>query len=414
MRTIEEYRKFLETKKTTIPESGFDVGDSNMNPHLFPFQRHCVRRALKCGKYALFENTGLGKEQPYTEPVLTPNGFVNMGDLKIGDYVIARSGRPTKITGIFEQGEKDVYSVKFSDGTSTRCGLEHLWNVRNRNEANSGKPFRTVALKDILHCYKKRVSDKRYPNAERWDYRYQIPVCGSVYFNSIAELKLHPYLMGVILGDGCISQHSVRICKPNDRIKKLVESYKPEGDIVTDYMQDGMSYTIKNPISNKPSKTKEILSGLGLMGLKSKEKFIPQEYLFASEADRRLLLDGLIDTDGHRIGETLFEYSTASNQLCEDIAFLARSLGYIVRVSERESRYKADGEKFKNYRIYIYLYSARKLKTIHDIQLVGREKSRCIMVDDPDHCYLTKDFIVTHNTIQQLEWGGADSETHRR
>lgn len=61
MRTIEEYRKFLETKKTTIPESGFDVGDSNMNPHLFPFQMHCVRRALKCGKYALFENTGLGK-----------------------------------------------------------------------------------------------------------------------------------------------------------------------------------------------------------------------------------------------------------------------------------------------------------------------------------------------------------------
>lgn len=59
--TIEEYRRFLETKKNTIPESGFVVEESELNGHLFPFQKHCVRRALKCGKYALFENTGLGK-----------------------------------------------------------------------------------------------------------------------------------------------------------------------------------------------------------------------------------------------------------------------------------------------------------------------------------------------------------------
>lgn len=59
--TISEYRRFLETKKTHIPESGFVVEDYEMNPSLFPFQKHCVRRALKCGKYALFENTGLGK-----------------------------------------------------------------------------------------------------------------------------------------------------------------------------------------------------------------------------------------------------------------------------------------------------------------------------------------------------------------
>lgn len=61
MKTIEDYRRFLETKKTSIPESGFLIDESAMNQLLFPFQKHCVRRALKCGKYALFENTGLGK-----------------------------------------------------------------------------------------------------------------------------------------------------------------------------------------------------------------------------------------------------------------------------------------------------------------------------------------------------------------
>lgn len=61
MSTIEDYRRFLESKKTTIPDSGFEVDENALNPLLFPFQKHCVRRALKCGKYALFENTGLGK-----------------------------------------------------------------------------------------------------------------------------------------------------------------------------------------------------------------------------------------------------------------------------------------------------------------------------------------------------------------
>lgn len=59
--TIEEYRQFLAHKKVSIPQSGFEVNEGNLNPSLFPFQKHCVKVALKCGKYSLFENTGLGK-----------------------------------------------------------------------------------------------------------------------------------------------------------------------------------------------------------------------------------------------------------------------------------------------------------------------------------------------------------------
>ncbi len=46
---ISQYRQFLEMKKTTIPESGFVVEASEINPELFPFQKHCVKRALTCG-----------------------------------------------------------------------------------------------------------------------------------------------------------------------------------------------------------------------------------------------------------------------------------------------------------------------------------------------------------------------------
>ena len=56
-----DYKEFLNTKIKTIQESGFEVEDSQMNPKLFDFQKYCVKRALKAGRFALFQDCGLGK-----------------------------------------------------------------------------------------------------------------------------------------------------------------------------------------------------------------------------------------------------------------------------------------------------------------------------------------------------------------
>lgn len=56
---MKEYIDFLEKKKKNRIESGFDANE--MNSSLFPFQEYCVKRALKAGKFALFEDCGLGK-----------------------------------------------------------------------------------------------------------------------------------------------------------------------------------------------------------------------------------------------------------------------------------------------------------------------------------------------------------------
>lgn len=61
MKDIKEYYEFLERKKHHIEDSGFSVEDSQLNPILFPFQKYCVKKALNKGKYALFEDCGLGK-----------------------------------------------------------------------------------------------------------------------------------------------------------------------------------------------------------------------------------------------------------------------------------------------------------------------------------------------------------------
>lgn len=55
------YKEFLETKQKSIILSGFDVPLENLNKNLFPFQKFCIQRALKAGKYAFFQDCGLGK-----------------------------------------------------------------------------------------------------------------------------------------------------------------------------------------------------------------------------------------------------------------------------------------------------------------------------------------------------------------
>jgi DNA modification methylase len=55
------YNEFLESKKKTIIQSGFEVNQDQLNYNLFPFQKFIVHRALKAGKYAIFADCGLGK-----------------------------------------------------------------------------------------------------------------------------------------------------------------------------------------------------------------------------------------------------------------------------------------------------------------------------------------------------------------
>lgn len=351
------------------------------------------------------DDMGLGKDQPYSEPVLTDKGWSTMGELNVGDIVIAGDGTRTKVLRIFEQGEKECFKVSFSDGTSTRCGREHLWSVQHPNWARRhGKEYyKTLTLDEIMQKYKYQVVDKRYPDTERWNYMYSIPVCGPVDFKTGYEPILDPYVLGVIIGDGCLRKicHIV-ITKPNEELRKKVAERLNNGDTVTDFKYDnGITFAI-NKGSNVEYETQHALVKLGLYGEKSVSKFIPKEYLTASIQVRKDLLEGLLDTDGHKIKDDVWEYSTASERLAIDFAELSRSLGYIVRVSERESYYEKGGKLFRSWRIYIYGPKARKIKTIVNIESAGKEKSRCIMVDNKDHRYITKDYIVTHNTFQTI------------
>lgn len=105
---------------------------------------------------------GSGKAQPLDAKVLTPDGYKEMKDINLGDYVIDGTGKKSKVIGVFPQEEQPIYKVDFSDNTSTECSLDHLWNVKTI-ESNK---WETLSLKDIL---KKDYNKYLIPTSKTYD-----------------------------------------------------------------------------------------------------------------------------------------------------------------------------------------------------------------------------------------------------
>lgn len=58
---MKNYNEFLESKRKSFIESGFEISENKLNPALKDFQKFGIKTALFKGKFALFFDCGLGK-----------------------------------------------------------------------------------------------------------------------------------------------------------------------------------------------------------------------------------------------------------------------------------------------------------------------------------------------------------------
>lgn len=355
-----------------------------------------------------FSEVGLGKAQPLTSKVLTPSGFVEMGSLRVGDEVIAGDGTTTRVLGVYHQGVRPVWRVTMSDGTSTRCCDEHLWLVTDENRRLRKQPGVVLPL----HKIRGRTTS------------WQVPLVGAVEFEEQHTPPLDAYLLGVMIGDGCLVAGTPRVSLPDFEMVTRVTNVLPDGVELSFIKGSTFDYNIIASQRAAGNIMTQHLSSLGLMGHKSHTKRVPLYYLTAGIKDRHALLQGLLDTDGSPSG-TGVEFCTTSPQLAKDVAFLAQSLGGTARLSEpRVTHYTHNGERRAgrvSRRVYVCLpdglkpfrltRKADKLKprtkypvkrAIVSIAPDGEEACQCIAVEHLSHLYVTDDFIVTHNTYMDL------------
>lgn len=116
--------------------------------------------------------TGSGKALINSSKIPTPNGYKRLDTLKLGDTILDRLGKPTRITGVFPQGKLAVYQVTLEDGRKILCNDEHIWTT----VTNEGD-FVNYTAKDIM------LSEKEYdiPLAEAIDFEPNIKSNDTIY-----------------------------------------------------------------------------------------------------------------------------------------------------------------------------------------------------------------------------------------
>lgn len=348
----------------------------------------CLNGLVKCAP-------GWGKAQPHSEIIQTPNGFKTMGEIKVGDYVIGSNGKPTKVLNVYPQGVQDTYKVTFGDGTSTRCNKEHLWYVQDY-----GRKWKTLTLNEIMSKnYVIDEPDRRAKESESKRYRYFIPLTKPVEYDK-KELKIHPYVMGCLLGDGCF-RHKGNKVGFSDKNDKNING-------ILDLINIDHYKKVNNDWILTDKTLKDNIKEYNLDNKLSVEKHIPWQYLYSSIEDRKQLLQGLVDTDGYIRTKTSWSISTSSEELKDNILQLSRSLGYFVtvKINKNPEYTYNDIEKFSEHTNYEININYKKVKKpIVSIEKVQSEEQSCISVEAKDKLYLTTDFIVTHNTFISIYIG---------
>ena len=297
---IHMLKKFFPKYKFVVDNDAYEYKKADIKLKTGPrddFQKVALTFMAGEGRYKANKNytqilidlqTGAGKAQPNDTKIPTPDGWRKLKDIEVGDFVFNKHGEPVKVLGVFPQkGLQRTYEVTFSDGRSTRCNGEHLWEVYRDHDTH---PI-VCTLNEIMET------------------------------NNIYTIKLSDPVL-------------------YELIDVLDESY----NINT---SDG----------------------------------IPDVYKYNSIEVRRNLI--------RSIGS---EYTTASKQLMKDIVEILWSLGCIPTISVDIN--SGMGEQ---YTISIPNESQNHIMIV-DIKEVEPTYQRCILIDDPDHMYLTEDYIPTHNT----------------
>jgi phosphate starvation-inducible PhoH-like protein len=362
-----------------------------------------------------------GRAQPYDAQVLTPEGFAPIGMLRVGDLVIGSDGKPTPVLGVYPQGVKQIYRVATQDGAWTLACGEHLWTVATPEDKRRGQT-RTIETREMI--------GKLRRGAIR---RYELPVVQPVHFEP-QEVPIDPYALGLLLGDGCITTATTPSFSTADPELAVALEMALDG-IELVKKGNGYDYTLRHVHGGRgglriANPVTVAVRRLGLAGTTSATKFVPEQYLQNSVAVRTAVLQGLLDTDGGpvtQLGRTCrIQYVTTSPGLKDDVTFLVRSLGGVAYCRLRQSAGRAPGRAGgrpvpyredayildirlpaaippfrleRKRRTYEVAGGGRPMRFIDSIELVGEQNTLCIQVAAQDSLYVTDDFLVTHNTL---------------
>ena len=369
----------------------------------------------------LLASAGSGKGNWVECKIPTPEGIRRFGDIKAGDFVFNRFGKPIAVAKVYQRGFLDAYKVTLSDGRSTIVSLDHLWSVYKGTYSNK---LQTLELRKILTQGLRGV-DTRI-NRKFGQPRWYVPAHQARIYKA-QNVPVDPYVFGAFTGNDCLTSDYLEFSSNDEETVNKVATRLG----LTYSKRSKYNYTWDFKRNGQRVRTKEYFTKAY-----AGEKYIPDCYKYNTLFVRWELLRGLFDTDGSatkRGDKVRVSYSTTSKRLAKDVKEILNSVGLIssIREDKREGKnicYELNVNSSKKNKCQLFsltrkvkiCYSAKESKRHYDrIAIRSVEKLpekleiNCIWVDDEEHLYQCDDGIVTHNTRRLIDEVSEELKTRR-
>ena len=390
---------------------------------LLPMQAVILEELAKRPFPMYVASRGFGKAISPDELVRIKGGWAKIKDIEVGDKVYGSDGKLANVTGTtILQENLDFYKITLRDGRTIECCKDHRWKIwdKNKNKDKDNIVWSEVKTSELVGNYfnVRKDSKSKIPGKLTKEYRYALPINQPLLDEDRQDFVIHPYVLGVLLGDGSITQHTISLTNNDVELIDRFEQLLPNGYKLTRKKKDNCYIcTVVRSCKSVPA-FHVLIEHTGLLGCSSHTKFIPEQYKYCAYDQKLELIRGLMDTDGYS-KKSVIEYYTVSNRLSTDFLDIARSCGLHCKHAIKESWFRnnryADCNRISIYTKQPVFSLARKLQYVdHDIskqgqskydkvfitniEYIGKKDGHCITVDNDDHTYITKDYIVTHNS----------------
>lgn len=388
--------------------------------------------------------TGSGKALDVSTPIPTVDGFVNMGDLKVGDFVFDEKGRPTRVEGAYDiQMERPCYEVEFSDGTRIIADAEHLWGTYPRETSeHTGNGISGDGISGTSLAHEKeeefRAQLKRAMQGVPTDAAYTIEEIATLAKPSPSENDLRSaravtltlpqlveeegagvrYLAGNILhevGEG-VYPHGFQI-STTERLRATLRTrdghhnhiiHRGRGHVV--HYQERTLYTDPYLLGRSAASATHQVS--------SEREAIPRFYEVSSVEQRQALLAGIVDEAGESDSAGGINITLSNRHVVHTTQSVLASLGYFATLTELPSgsgegrfviSFLSAGSEFRDPAKAALLATTLlrlpripiddQVRFITAITPVASRPVRCIRVATPSHLFLAgRHYVPTHNT----------------
>lgn len=383
------------------------------------------------------------------EPIPTPSGWTNLGNLKVGDRVFGPDGSPCMViarTSVFKNA--DCYRIIFNNGSNCICSGDHQWPIERHTRKRIPMAYNNPGPKRLYRETVIMTTREIAAHDHRQDKRLAIRLAQALALPK-ADLSIDPYVLGCWLGDGNSACATIS-CGDKDKVH-FVEQFQSAGFPVQERRDKtawrlivGARYrsrfcvrghdrtkvgTYRNQCNECRRQRQAHSNGgpvpdpviadsfswrlrrLGVLAdpagkRRGCEKHVPAEYLRASTEQRLAILQGLMDTDGHCSTRGSATFVNKSDRLARDVYDLAVTLGMRPNIRQHHTSLP-DGRLYQFWHVSFQAYSekppfrlerkiARCIKRMRPkrVFIVSTEKVSSvpvsfIQVDREDGMYLT-------------------------